>query len=200
MNKMIQIVYVSRSTFQPGPAAQGIEPNIARILAKSRANNRKNGLVGVLYFGDGCFFQCLEGEEDAVDTLYRKLEADPRHRDLKLISRCNIAQPSFATWSMKYIPSEKDVQTLLREQGLRSFDPYLFSEATTQKVLALLQRADAPPEATDTAGAVPAKHAAAQRKPAAAVAPSASGKWPRTVLLVLAAIALCAIGLRYAMH
>ena len=56
MEKLVQIIYVSRSSLNATVNFTGIEPKIARILAKSRLNNRKNGLVGVLYFGDGCFF------------------------------------------------------------------------------------------------------------------------------------------------
>ena len=74
MSRLIQIIYISRSSFITTTNSTEIEPNVARILAKSRVNNRKNGLVGVLYFGDGCFFQCLEGEETEVDKLYSKLD------------------------------------------------------------------------------------------------------------------------------
>ena len=56
MTNLIQMIYISRSTFVTTEPANVIEPNVARILLKSRANNKKNGLVGVLYFGDGCFF------------------------------------------------------------------------------------------------------------------------------------------------
>ena len=48
MQTLIQIIYISRSTFTPSGLTMGIEPNVARILAKSRLNNRRNGLVGVL--------------------------------------------------------------------------------------------------------------------------------------------------------
>ena len=104
MQRLIQIIYISRSTFISSGLVRGIEPNVARILAKSRINNRRNGLVGVLYFGDGCFFQCLQGEEAAVDALYARLESDSRHKDLKLFSRKQISALSFADWSMKYVP------------------------------------------------------------------------------------------------
>lgn len=56
MQKLVQIIYISRSTFENADAVNKIEPNVVRILAKSRVNNRRNGLVGVLYFGDGAFF------------------------------------------------------------------------------------------------------------------------------------------------
>ena len=139
MERLIQIVYVSKSSFTPTVKSVGIEPNVARILAKSRVNNRKNGLVGVLYFGDGCFFQCLEGEETAIETLYAKLQLDPRHKDLLLISRKLISAFSFSEWAMKFVPLETKLNAELLANGYKSFDPYKFDDAMTTKVLKLLQ-------------------------------------------------------------
>jgi hypothetical protein len=135
MKKLIQIIYISRSTFESTEVANIIEPNVARILAKSRINNRKNGLVGVLYFGDGVFFQCLEGEEEAVNTLLAKLEDDPRHKDLKVISKKYIKQLSFGNWAMKFAPLDEQITKFLRVNGFKSFDPYLFSGEVINKFL-----------------------------------------------------------------
>ena len=41
MDNLIQLIYISRSTFTPAEPTNGIEPNVARILLKSRANNKK---------------------------------------------------------------------------------------------------------------------------------------------------------------
>lgn len=133
-----QIIYISRSTFAPSTATNGIEPNVARILAKSRVNNRKNGLVGVLYFGDGCFFQCLEGEESAVDKLYQTLLQDDRHTDIKLLSKKSVEELSFSEWSMKYVPLEDQMNRLLVSNGYKSFNPYQFSTHMIEKILELL--------------------------------------------------------------
>ena len=139
MDRLVQIIYVSRSSFIPAINSASIEPNVARILAKSRVNNRKNGLVGVLYFGDGCFFQCLEGEEAEIDKLYAKLQQDTRHKDLMLISRKPISALSFTDWAMKYVPLEAKLNTELQANGYNSFDPYKFDALMTAKVLKLLQ-------------------------------------------------------------
>ena len=139
MPDLVQIVYVSRSTFTPMPAEQGIEPSVARILAQSRINNARRGLVGALYFGDGCFFQCLEGREGEVDRLYAALLQDPRHTDLKVLARQPIDRTSFAAWSMKYVPLDAPMKSLLRQQGLSTFDPYRFDDATVGKVLDMLR-------------------------------------------------------------
>ena len=138
MTNLIQMIYISRSTFAPAELSNGIEPSVARILLKSRANNKKNGLVGVLYFGDGCFFQCLEGAAEAVDKLYETLLKDTRHKDLKVLSRKPIGALSFSNWSMKHVPLEDEMTTLLKSQGFKTFDPYNFNADMTKNALELL--------------------------------------------------------------
>lgn len=138
MQKLVQIIYISRSTFENTDAINKIEPNVVRILAKSRINNRKNGLVGVLYFGDGAFFQCLEGDEAAINTLFAKIESDPRHKDVKLISKKYISRLAFPDWAMKYAPLDERMGKYLKENGYQSFDPYVFTPEMTQKILSLL--------------------------------------------------------------
>ena len=138
MQKLVQIIYISRSTFESTDAINKIEPNVVRILAKSRTNNRKNGLVGVLYFGDGAFFQCLEGEEGAINTLFAKIENDPRHKDVNLISKKYISRLSFPDWAMKYAPLDEKMGKYLKENGYQHFDPYGFTPEETQKILSFL--------------------------------------------------------------
>jgi hypothetical protein len=136
----VQIVYVSRSTFTTMPPERGIEPSVARILAQSRTNNAKRGLVGALYFGDGCFFQCLEGRVEDVDRLYATLLKDPRHTDLKVLTRRGIPRKNFSNWAMKYVPLDAEMKSLLRELGMSSFDPYRFDDAIVGRVLDMLAR------------------------------------------------------------
>lgn len=147
MPRLVQIIYVSHSTFSPQNAASTIEPSVARILAKSRVNNRRDGLVGVLYFGNGCFFQCLQGEEEAVDKLYARIKADPRHKDVKVLSRKTIPALTYAEWAMKFAPAEKEMPRLLREGGYKTFDPYKFDEAMIARVLGLLSDSTDPTSA-----------------------------------------------------
>lgn len=144
MQKLVQIIYISRSTFDSTDTVNKIEPNVVRILAKSRINNRKNGLVDVLYFGDGAFLQCLEGDENAIDTLFAKIENDPRHKDVKLISRKYISMLSFPDWAMKYAPQDDRMRQYMKEHGYKSFDPYALTPQMTQNILGLLMIAHDP--------------------------------------------------------
>ena len=147
MGNLIQLIYISRSTFAPAEPTNGIEPNVARILLKSRANNKKNGLVGVLYFGNGCFFQCLEGAKEAVDTLYETLLKDTRHKDLKILSRKPINALSFSNWSMKHVPLEDEMTKLLKSQGFKTFNPYNFDAEMTKNAMELLHSSNDSTEA-----------------------------------------------------
>lgn len=186
MAQLIQIIYISRSTFARSATSNGIEPNVGRILQKSRINNHRNGLVGVLYFGDDCFFQCLEGEQNSVEALYAKLEQDTRHKDLKIISRKAIAAPSFREWAMKYVPLDREMNQLLKKHGYQKFDPYAFSAEMTESVMALLHAASDLAEArqNDRAAGQPAAKEAPVSKPAI-------GK-PAIILMACIAIALIA--------
>jgi Sensors of blue-light using FAD len=145
---LIQLVYISRATFVPTIPSNAINPHVSRILMEARTKNKKNGLVGVLYFGDDCFFQCLEGEEEAVMALYAKLLKDPRHKDLKVISTKPINVKWFLQWNMKYVPLEKNITQLLEAHGQKTFDPYRFNSEMTQSMLDLLHGASEATEIT----------------------------------------------------
>ncbi len=134
----LRLVYASRANFVAGVDNATVNADMARILMQSRKNNPANGLVGALYFADGCFFQCLEGPTDAVDALYARLHQDPRHSDLKVLSRNLINQLSFSRWSMKFVPNASAVRELLASHGLRSFDPYTFNPKVLADMVNLL--------------------------------------------------------------
>ena len=186
MSDLVQIVYVSRSTFTTMPAELGIEPSVARILAQSRINNSRRGLVGALYFGDGCFFQCLEGRTADVERLYAALLQDPRHTNLKVLTRRPIEYTSFATWAMKYVPLDAPMKTLLRELGLKTFDPYRFDDNAVARVLDIMGTG-----ADFTPG-----HVAAQQAPTPEVATQAPSTppWTRIGLMAALIIALVIVG------
>ncbi|MEC7118830.1 MAG: BLUF domain-containing protein [Pseudomonadota bacterium] len=144
MNELMRVTYVSRSTFKPFKAQSGIEPNVARILSQSRRNNLHRHLVGVLYYGNGCFFQCLEGREQDIQNLLESLRKDPRHRDLEILSKEPIEYLSFMDWSMKYVSLDEQVQHLLKRHNMRHFDPYQFTPEMINQLVDTLQQLPEP--------------------------------------------------------
>jgi hypothetical protein len=170
MPQLLRLTYVSRAAFPVDRLTSGIQREVARILVQSRRNNPRQQLVGALYFGDGCFFQCLEGPQEAVEALYQRLHGDPRHGELRVLSREFVSSPSFSSWAMKLVPNAQEVQSLMTRHGRTTFDPYSFDESLRVAMIQLLLRgADAalPP--------LPEEPASGQPLPAAVKAALALG-------------------------
>ncbi len=139
MSNFQRLVYASRATFPSIREGSGVEIEVARILSQSRRNNPRSGLVGALYYADGCFFQCLEGTAASLDEVYARITCDPRHTDLKLLRRESIPALQYADWAMKYAADGAQVQALLARTGRRDFDPYSFDDATITDMLQVLR-------------------------------------------------------------
>ena len=74
--------------------------NLATILAESQRNNDRDGLTGALAAHRESYIQVIEGSAQALDGLMRRLEGDPRHRDIVILQRRTAAGRLFADWSM----------------------------------------------------------------------------------------------------
>jgi hypothetical protein len=78
------------------------DEEINDLLKVSRENNLKNDITGLLLYSDGNFMQILEGEKEAVENTYKKIQKDYRHKNLILIENQQIKNRSFSEWRMGY--------------------------------------------------------------------------------------------------
>lgn len=168
---LIRVTYASRATFKPFESVGEVDSTIQHILHQARTNNQKNNLVGALYYGHGCFFQCLEGGKADIDRLLQTLKADPRHKELKILSTQPIKKRIFSDWEMKYATIDHEVRQFLRQHHLVKFDPYRFDAQMTAELVDTLQRADRQADDLDLLNAV---HTDIVHAGAASVAPSRS--------------------------
>ncbi len=123
----VRLLYVSRAV---GPQTTTVT---ASILAKAQARNAADGVGGVLCQGQGMYLQVLEGERGAVNRLYLRIVADPRHRDVHMLLFEEIAQPRFAGWSMALVDlSDDDAMVRLNHP---EFDPYHASGAMVMTLI-----------------------------------------------------------------
>ena len=139
MSELVRLVYASRATFAPVPVKQGVEPSVGSILVQSRRNNAHANIGGVLYFGDGHFFQALEGDRHAVSKTYQRIAADARHRDVTILSLKTVSERFFSKWSMKYVNAEAAVRQFIRSRNHQRFEPLKFHEEEAEALIALFQ-------------------------------------------------------------
>lgn len=105
-----QLVYQSQSLV-PFALAE-----LAELLRRARAYNRRQDLTGILlYTPDGRFLQVLEGPAPAVRHLYfNRIAPDPRHGDVRVFSEGPALWRSFAGWPLAFCTaSATDLRTLL---------------------------------------------------------------------------------------
>jgi hypothetical protein len=119
---LVRLMYASR-------AATGIDPEeLAAILRQSRVANPHNGITGVLCYSEGIFLQVLEGGRGAVNRLYNRIVADPRHGGAELLLYEEISERRFAGWAMGQVAlSRLNPSLLLKYSETATLDPFAVS-------------------------------------------------------------------------
>lgn len=92
---MFHLLYVSNCDRYLNPKV------VAGILERSRSNNAKLGITGMLLHLDGAFLQVLEGDKQRVLDLYTKIITDPRHWKASILLMRE-APAIFTDWSMGF--------------------------------------------------------------------------------------------------
>jgi len=110
---MLSLIYVSTSVKLLS------DEELLDILKVSRENNSTKDVTGLLLYKGGNFMQVLEGPDEAVEALYKKIEADPRHKDLSVLAREQISNRQFPAWQMAF--QDLDNPVIKNEPGFSQF-------------------------------------------------------------------------------
>jgi len=110
---MLSLIYVSTSVKLLS------DEELLDILKVSRENNSGKDITGLLLYKGGNFMQVLEGPDESVEALYKKIEADPRHKDLNVLSREQISTRQFPAWQMAF--QDLDNPAIKNEPGFNQF-------------------------------------------------------------------------------
>lgn len=122
---LVQLTYASRTANILGPG------DVKDILRSSARNNVAVGVTGALCLANGIFLQQLEGDRQAVNTLYHRILKDPRHKDPSVLDLSEIVVRQFGTWSMGLIAAtQENRQLFLKYSTTSEFDPYKMSPST----------------------------------------------------------------------
>lgn len=128
----VRLLYVSLAV---GPQTTTMTTS---ILKQAQAHNAAHGITGVLCQGQGFFFQVIEGERSKVNTLYRRISADARHKDVDLLLYEEITERRFGPWSMALVHLSVDDPMVKLQHP--DFDPYSATGAQVmQQVMDLLE-------------------------------------------------------------
>jgi Sensors of blue-light using FAD len=96
------IVYVSEAASPPGAGELG------GLLESSRRRNAAEGVTGLLVyrydeaFRCGYFIQLIEGPEDAIEALWRRISHDKRHHSIVVLEEGKEDHRMFEDWSMGF--------------------------------------------------------------------------------------------------
>jgi len=93
---MFYIIYASDAT-KPFSSSE-----LLALLTKSRENNSRLGITGMLLYKAGAFMQVLEGEESEVQKLYKKIKQDSRHSNVMVLDEGTHEVSEFKEWSMGF--------------------------------------------------------------------------------------------------
>jgi uncharacterized membrane protein (DUF373 family) len=116
---MIRLTYASTALKEWSPE------ELLKLLKECRTNNGAKNLTGILLYANGTFFQVLEGDEAGVDSVYRMIEKDQRHKDVTIIEREKITERAFPYWSMGF--EKIDAKELSKMEGLNDFFEHDFT-------------------------------------------------------------------------
>jgi hypothetical protein len=116
--------------------------NLVAILGESQRNNDRDELTGVLAAHGGRYVQVVEGRPTTLDGLLRRLEQDPRHKDIKLLERENISERAFDGWAMANAVVTPEAAPLL-EELMASEVPCAVRLTAALKAAVSLQHAEA---------------------------------------------------------
>ncbi|EZQ06715.1 BLUF domain-containing protein [Acinetobacter sp. Ver3] len=134
---MQQFSYASVSTAD----ASRLLIDVREILTEARHFNFEHQISGALYYADGHYFQCLEGDQATLDILLQKLHKDNRHHQIRLFQRKNIEKKQFQEWSMKFVGRQSPVKQALIDMGFSQFTPTQFTQDQADYLIRFLTRA-----------------------------------------------------------
>lgn len=127
---LVRLLYASRS------AAPLTASLVDSLLEKSRANNPRQGITGILCFSEDLFIQVLEGGRDEVCELFNAIVRDDRHRNVRILIYEEIRERRFGGWTMGQVNLARvNASLLLKYSEKAVLNPFAGSGRASLKLL-----------------------------------------------------------------
>ena len=118
---MRQYIYISTA---PDLARSEIDS----ILESCSRNNAERGVTGMLLYNGRNFLQLLEGEQEDLLWVMRRIASDPRHSGISKLEDVYTEERACPDWTMRHIRLVDDVdarQSALETELPAALDPQL---------------------------------------------------------------------------
>lgn len=99
---MIELIYYSIASTSLS------KEDVYNILEVSQKNNLQKNITGCMLYYNDAFIQILEGDAEAIEVLYSKIEADQRHYNIRQVYRDEKKERLFKDWSMAFYDLDKN--------------------------------------------------------------------------------------------
>ncbi|QFS17665.1 BLUF domain-containing protein [Acinetobacter indicus] len=134
---MFQLCYASQST----STAENLLQDLRNILTEARNANTQHQVSGVLCYAEGYFFQCLQGDEQAVQEIFAGIVGDSRHQNIQIFTENHVAQQRFQDWAMKYVMRNSEIKAYFQQLGHAQFLPHQLNATQVDGLLQVLYEA-----------------------------------------------------------
>lgn len=115
---------------------------IDEILAKARECNTKVDVTGALLFTEGRFVQVLEGDRNDVRATYDRIEEDPRHANVEILSSQFSDRRRFKRWSMAFVGDNEALRNRFDDSPLAELGKKPAGDALLDFMLELARSTD----------------------------------------------------------
>jgi len=132
---LYQFIYISRIT-SIGLSGASTLNDIAEV---SISHNKAENISGILCYGNGYFFQYIEGSEQALTNLKNRILKDNRHKDVQTLAFSAIEERRFTGWSLRSIILERWMLKDPKVKQFLPFKPYEWASNDWMKFLEILQ-------------------------------------------------------------
>ena len=91
---MLRVIYTSVQR------AGLLRDHLEKLCQHAAAKNSSLDVTGLLLSNGLEFMQCIEGPDEAVIQVYKKIVQDPRHDDIRLLVSVQTQERLFPNWGM----------------------------------------------------------------------------------------------------
>lgn len=100
---------------------------VGQIVARARARNAREGITGLLVFDGMRFCQHFEGPRRSVLQLMERLEADPRHVQMRVVYEGELLQRRYNAFDLglAQVEDSEDIAVVQQFDGVEALARFM---------------------------------------------------------------------------